>query len=462
MPAMTAVALALLLLPGLLVVRAPWTAVPALSLAFWVVSTAWLPARVSRAGFVAGALVCFGALALLRLLPKHEVPAPPGHEPPPRPPAPPRPGLAPPALASAASALVALAAAAVLGPAPLWGNAPGEQLAFETTAARLVLWRDGLPLSAEPLLPLTPFTAHAPALSSLAADVSSLADLDPAPALVLVVAAAATLVAIGLYALHALRLAPPTAAVAAVLSLALVPWPGGLAALGSGPSLLALAFVLPASALLVGHASRSSGWAAALLLAAGLLSHPVLASVVFVLPAAGPRLRPPPARLVAIAVGAAALAGPILTRLLRGASASEWLWRLTSADTREALELAVAAGLLLLVPLLLGRQTAAGHPPVLGRRAKFALGVVAALLLGLRHHSWMAQGQLDPAQRAWLLRAQAATRPLDVVCAAGFAGAWLPALAGRAAEPVGWLPAVYRDELVSRPPRPCRPLPGSR
>ncbi len=33
----------LLLLPGLLVVRAPWTAVPFLSAAFWIVSWWWLP-----------------------------------------------------------------------------------------------------------------------------------------------------------------------------------------------------------------------------------------------------------------------------------------------------------------------------------------------------------------------------------------------------------------------------------
>ena len=34
--------LALALLPGLLVARAPWAAVPALSLAFWIVGAGWL------------------------------------------------------------------------------------------------------------------------------------------------------------------------------------------------------------------------------------------------------------------------------------------------------------------------------------------------------------------------------------------------------------------------------------
>jgi len=79
-------ALALLsLLPGTLVVRAPWTAVPALSLAFWALG-AWWPPLAGRGRFLAAALLAFGLLALLRLLPKHEVPPPPGWRVPPAPP----------------------------------------------------------------------------------------------------------------------------------------------------------------------------------------------------------------------------------------------------------------------------------------------------------------------------------------------------------------------------------------
>src|SRR5512147_3138655 len=85
---------ALVLLPGLLVVRAPWTAVPALSIAFWVLSAWWPPfAGLGRGRFVSAALTAFGLLLLLRAIPKHEVPPPPGWNPLPAPPAPPRPGL---------------------------------------------------------------------------------------------------------------------------------------------------------------------------------------------------------------------------------------------------------------------------------------------------------------------------------------------------------------------------------
>ncbi len=70
---------ALALLPGLLVVRAPWTAVPAFSLAFWALSAWWPPvAGLGRGRFLSAALLAFGLLSLLRLLPKHEVPPPPG------------------------------------------------------------------------------------------------------------------------------------------------------------------------------------------------------------------------------------------------------------------------------------------------------------------------------------------------------------------------------------------------
>lgn len=454
MPPVVALALALLLLPGLLVVRAPWTVVPALSLAFWVVSAAWLPSRLSRSAFVAGALVCFASLALLRLLPKHEVEPPPGYRKPARLEPPPRPGLPPPRFASLPSALVLLASLLLLAVSLPFPHAPGEQLAFQTTAARLVLWRDGLPLSAEPLLPLTPFTAHAPALSLLAADAAAQAAIDPARAVVMVLAAAAALVPIGLFALHGSRLRPPAAAVAAVLSLSLVPWPGFVAAWGAGPALLALGFVLPACALLLGHASRSSGWASALLCAAGLLSQPLLVLAALAAVAVC-RRRPPVARLAGVASGALALALPVLVRAAGAVSSREWLWAVTSVTRREWLELAVGAGLLVCVPRLLAYWLEGGARGE--GRGLLLLGVVAVLLLVLRHGAWMGEARLTGAQRTLLERAQA-TGPLEVLCAPGDMAGWLPALAGRAAEPVGWVPSVYRDERSSRIPRSCRTL----
>ena len=83
---------ALLLLPGLLVVRAPWPVVPALSLAFWALSLWWpLLAGQARGRLVAALLLAAVLLSLLRVLPKSQVPPPPGWTPPPEPEPEPRP-----------------------------------------------------------------------------------------------------------------------------------------------------------------------------------------------------------------------------------------------------------------------------------------------------------------------------------------------------------------------------------
>jgi len=130
--------IALLFLPGLLVVRAPWTAVAPLSLAFWVVSAWWPFAGAGRSHVLAAALSGSFLLALLRLLPKHEVSPPPGHLPAPPPPARKRPGRLPPPLRSWPSLVVLAAALVLLAPVPLWHNAPGARVAFQTTIARLL------------------------------------------------------------------------------------------------------------------------------------------------------------------------------------------------------------------------------------------------------------------------------------------------------------------------------------
>ncbi|MCG6928057.1 MAG: hypothetical protein LJF30_22470, partial [Acidobacteria bacterium] len=70
---------ALSLLPGVLLVRAPWTTVPAFSVAFWTLGWWWLPLG-SRSRLLGASLVLFGVLALLRFLPKHAVPPPPGYD----------------------------------------------------------------------------------------------------------------------------------------------------------------------------------------------------------------------------------------------------------------------------------------------------------------------------------------------------------------------------------------------
>lgn len=451
---MVALAVCLLLLPGLLVVRAPWTAVPALSLAFWVVSAVWLPRTTSRAAFVGSVLLGSGLLAALRFLPRHEVPPPPGVEAP-RPPAPaPRPGLAPPRLSSGTSWLPLLAAFGLMVPAIRWRHAPGADLAFETIAARLTWWRDGLPASAEPLLPLTPFDAHPPAFSLLAADLSALTGADPAAAVVLVLCAAAGLLPVGLFALHATWLRPQVAAVAATLPLAAVPWPGWVAIWGPGPALLALALALPALGLLVGHASRSSGVAAALLLAAALLAHPPLALVV----AAGIVLAIRPAarwRLAGVVGGAFALAAPVLLRVSQAVSYLEWRSRLGRIEAGELLAGLGGALALVLVPLALGR------PERRPARGLLWAAAAAAVLLSLRHHVWMAQGQLGEVERLRLEAAARTVGPLEVACVSGTSALWLAALESRGVEPLPWTPFVYADERALLRPRACRPVPVS-
>jgi hypothetical protein len=442
-------ALALLaLLPGMLVARAPWTAVPALSLAFWALSAWWpLPGR-GRA--LAAGLVAFGLLALLRLLPKHEVPAPPGWRPS-RAPAPP-PRRRPPRATSGASLLVVAVALALMAPVPLWHHAPGPRLAFQTTTARLLLWRDGIPATAEPLLTLAPVGAHAPALATLAADVSRLSGLDPAGSMLLVVVAAAGLLLVGLFALHATWAPPWAAALGAVGALGAMPWPATLSAWGEGEALLALALALPAVALVVGHVSRSSAVAAGMLLAAAALSQPLLCAVLLLAVALG--RRGGAGRLALACVLALILAGPGLWPLAQALSAREGVALARAVRPGElaalAIGLALAASLpLALVPLAEPRSRA-------GRLARAGLAVLGAALLVARLHGWVGSGQLSPHQREALARASIETRPLEVLCAPEALRNWVPALAGRAAGPPGpWVPPVYAEEWAARIARPC-------
>jgi hypothetical protein len=446
---------ALLLLPGLLVVRAPWTAVPALSLAFWALAAWWPPlAGLGRGRFLSAVLLASGLLALLRLLPKHEVPPPAGWTPPPAAPPPERPGLPPPRLASAASLLVLAASLALLAPVPLWHHAPGPRLAFQTTTARLLVWRDAVPATAEPLVALAPVAAHAPALATLAADASHVSGLDPAASVLLVAVAAAGLLLVGLFALHATWAPPRAAALGALVGLAAAPWPGALQPWGEGEALLALGLALPAAALLLGHASRSSAVAAAVLLAASALAQPVLSAIVLVVCTIAENLSPREglSRVALSGTLALLLAAPGLWPLVRSLSLREAQAIPLSVRPPELLPFALGLLLAALAPLLF--LSLAGGPRA--RATTAALATVATLLLVARVHGWIASGQLPPPVRAALLRVAAETDPLQVVCAPEGARDWVPALAGRAAgEPGPWIPPVYADEWVLRPHRTC-------
>ena len=458
---MALVGLALVLLPGLLVARAPWTAVAPLSLAFWVVSAWWWPfATAGRSRVLAAMLAGSFLLALLRLVPKHEVGPPPGFPPRPSPAAVERPGLPPPWLRTGPSLVVLAAALGLLAPAWLWHNAPGARVAFQTTTARLIVWRDGIPATAEPLLPLAPVGAHAPAVATLIADLSLVSGLDPGRAAPWVVAAAAAMLLVGLFSLHATWASPHAAAAGALVGLAASPWPAFLALWGDGEALMGLALLLPAAALVVGHASRSSAVAAALLLAAGALAQPVLAAATllacsaFILLGASPAPRRA-SRLLAIAGLALAFAGPGLMPLARALSFGEALRAVRSVRAPELLWFAFGVLCASLAPLAF-RGRGSRRVSSSGHGAQVSIALAAALLLGIRVHGWFRAGELRADVRAALARAAERVPPLSAICAGDDVRDFIPALIGRrAGEPGVWVPVAYSDEWARREAWPC-------
>jgi hypothetical protein len=457
---------ALLTLPGVLAVRAPWTTVPALSVAFWTLSWWWLPIE-GRSRLLVALLAVSAVLALLRLLPRHFVPPPPGHPVPPPPVSGPTTGKAPP-LSSLPSMLVVAVVLALVAPFVLWANAPGREMAFATTSARLAVWRDALPWSYAPLLPLAPFGAPAPALATLAADLSLLCGLDPSRTVVLATLAAIGLALLGLYAFLATRLPAGAAALVATLALAAVPWPGVLAVWGEAGAVLALPLLLAAATLLTGHTSRPSAVAAGFLLAAAALAQPLLSlGALAAVTVTGGR-RDLPRRCLAGGV-ALALALPGLLRAAQALSGREALSILAAVRPAEVGTFVGGMGLVTLLALLTPRRRGR-HLPL--RVAAAALSVSAGVLLVLRVHGGLATGQLPLPVRSALARVSRRTSPLEAVCASPDVVDWVPALAGR---PVGasapgaarpWVPPVLREESARGPRLPCArtvggPPPGS-
>src|SRR6185436_4940295 len=153
---------------------------------------------------------------------------------------------------------------------------------------------DGIPASGQPLLPLEPIGAHAPAVATLVADLSLVSGLDPGRAAPLGLAAAAALLVVGLFSLHATWTSPEAAAVGTLVGLAAAPWPAFLTVWGEGEALVALAFLLPAPALALATALACAGF--------GILASP------------RPRR---PARLLATFLVALVFAAPGLAPLAR-------------------------------------------------------------------------------------------------------------------------------------------------
>jgi hypothetical protein len=494
----------LLLLPGLLVVRAPWTAVPFLSLSFWIVSWWW---GLPRTAFLRGALIAFALLALLRLLQP-----------------------LPPLRARWPALLVAAAAAARLLPYGVWPVAPGADMSLHSLSAVLLVWRDGIPQTYEPLLPIPTFGAYTPGLHGLAADVALLSGLPAYRAAFLVAAAAHGLLTVAAYAVLSRFFDPGVAAVAAVLGLGMARVPQSFFGWGANPSVLALALITAAAALLARGTGRSPAVAAGLFLGAAVVTHGMIAAcalaalplVIAAVASAGPGQRSlVRGRLVLAGVVAVLAAAPFLARLDFTLSPAERTWladhlqaryvldwrryarayplavlRYVVASLNDAFLAAAVVGLGLAVRararglaaigatilLLIGLAATApwgslGPLVVFPERPMALLAVVLcaglaflvrsvlrsprmlhrALLLALvgiageRAHRYYAGGAVnvmvgrdDLLAMRWIA---AHTRPLDLVCNHyGSAGLWVPAIAGRAIS-APHLPPFYFDEF---------------
>ncbi len=266
--------------------------------------------------------------------------------------------------------------------------------------------------------------------------------------------AAAGLLLVGLFALHATWAPPWVAALGAVAGLAAAPWPGALSPWGEGEGLLALAFALPAVALLVGHASRSSAVAAGMLLAAAALAQPLLAAGMLLAAAVGRGRRGAPAGS-SWPWPSRWRSRPPACGPWRGLSrcARSWPWLGRCGRPRSS---RLPSGWLSRLSFPLALVRLADPRWRAGRLAASGLAVVGAALLVVRVHGWVASGQLPALTRDALARAAAGTRPLDALCAPEGARDWVPALAAReAGEPGPWIPTVYADEWAARTPRPC-------
>jgi hypothetical protein len=409
---------ALLLLPGAAVARAPWSVVPFLSLAFWLLSW-WVPyGPAGRGLFVQAALGLFLPLALLRLLRSARPSAP-----------------------TRDDAIVVTAAGLRLLPFGLWAVPPGLDAGFQGLRALLAVWRDGVPVTHQPLLSGLPFTAAPPGFALLAADVGLLSGAAAHRATLLVSLASLFLFQLALFSI--LRAAAPgrPAGAAATVGLAVA-----TAFLGDGaePELLAAGLLLSAAALLRGRRGEPSAVAAGVLVAAATVCAPALAllglGVRLALAArmgAGERRRLP---FTALA-GGVALALVVGRRGLRPESL---------AGAGPALRMAAVTALALGVGHLWATRASG-----LWRRAASALLVAA----GVAASVWCYTAASRRVPVSWdeigsMARLAETSSPLCVVCAPpGGVTAWLPAVAGHAVAAPHLPATVARGRVLTR--RPC-------
>jgi hypothetical protein len=388
---------ALLALPGLVAVLAPWRAMPLLSLAFWVISWTWL-GGAGRTRFVHAALAALVALALLRVLRPGPVPRPrPAH------------------LVLAAVALMACL------PAARRTVPSGPGMPLESVTAELLAWHDGWPVSFEPLLPVAPFRASGVAL--LAGDVLLLTGARPHRAVLIVAVATQMALLLALWSLAALRAPPPIAAgVTAIAMLA-------VAGASVGPGTLATAFAVQAVALWHDRRGHPSAFAAGACAAAAVATDPATGLAALAVAAIGARvivrLAPPRDRDEdALAPRRHRLRTAVWTTLVLG------LPLLVRRPPISAPEVAPLVALGVVLAFSLASRVA--RP---GSVRRFALATLAAAavvgaLLALRAPS----GDINPDDAAALGWIRAHARPLDQVCAPDVPAArWIPAMAARPA-----------------------------
>jgi hypothetical protein len=417
--------IALLGVPSLVLVRAPWPVAPCLGAALWIVSGAWMGILGgSRERLLQVALVGLAVLALLRLLPKQGTDA-----------ARYTPSRAPDAAERRRAGLaIALFALARMIPLALWPMPPGTDGGFRAAGALLTVWHDGPPWTLEPLYPVAGVGIDGAAL--LAADVQMLSGAKPERALLAVALAGEGLVALAAYAAltRLARLWPSAAAgLAALAAAAAAPWPGEWAS-----AVLVAAFAIGAAAVLAAGSGRAAAVAAGVLGAASVLTDPLAAALALAGAFAIASLFGPPApsgwrglsgpRLL-LASGVAACAA--LPALLRPPARTGEPW---IATTAALLAIAAAVG-----AARLARPGGPRDGPSPGLRWTAPLLVGAALACV---STWTAsRGRIVmDADRIHAWRATAEGRGLlDRFCLPrGREAHWVPAVTGRGTEPARW------------------------
>ncbi len=379
----------LVTLPGLLVVRSPWRAMPALSLAFWTLSWTWL-GSAPRTRLLQATLAAFGVLGVLRIL---------------------RPGPWPRLRAThAALAAATLAAVVPLASRPV---APGSGMPLVSLAAELLVWRDGWPASFEPLLPVHPFRASA--LATLAADVALLSGAEPHRAALAASVAGTALAMLACWSLAAWRGGQVRAALVS----------GGVAVIlvasrRTDPGVLAAAFALESAVLWLDRRGIPSAFAAGACAASALAADAgtalcVLAATLAVVSLAGVEVVDAGRRARVALLTALVLSLPLA---LRGGPVG---------PPASAPLVAVA------VVLASSGPWRAGEPAGRGRLAVSALVLAAATtwaaIVGRRTDE-LCPTPDDVAAMTWIRQR---SRPLDLVCAPDLPAArWVPAIAGRA------------------------------